>query len=226
MTEAIRFFRAVGLTDAMLAFGLATAVIVSGATIVMNGGYTSGALAPIFLLQALASASGFLVPARRGYYDLLLTSSGDRILIGITHWGISAAPGIVCWVVLAGIEHALGGRASMSLAPGTIVGMVLISTLPWAITVPLPRLTGGVAWLTIGALVVSIAPGQLLPSSAHDGFVARTLTILICPWLLVGRELIGVDLAAATAATVVSLAMFTSALLWIDRADIPLEAAQ
>ena len=47
---------------------------------------SAGAMVPVLLLQLFAASSGFEVPARRGHYDLLLTSGHHRIWMALVHW--------------------------------------------------------------------------------------------------------------------------------------------
>lgn len=229
MIETLRFFRVVGLLQPVMALAFSLAVTVDAATLLMNGTHTASSLAPLFLLQAFASSTGFLVPARRGQYDMLLTSGHHRFGIGVVHWVVSVAPGVVAWLLLALIEQAITGGTAIALAGGTVVVMLLISTLPWAATVPLPRLGGGFAWLTVVVLVMSMfsQPGRD-PLLMEDGRgpIARTVTVLICPWLLAGRGLTGNDVIPGAFAVAIGAISIACGLYWIHRADIPLETAQ
>ena len=67
-------------------------------------------VAPVLLLQLFAAASGFMVPARRGHYDLLLTRGDSRLAIAVVHWAMSILPGVLSWFVLAAIERMYGGN--------------------------------------------------------------------------------------------------------------------
>lgn len=183
---------------------------------------TARALAPIYLLQALATSSGFAAPARRGHYDLLLTAGHGRLRIGVAHWAASAAPGVACWLLVAAVEAALNrGVAAVALAPGTMIGMVFVSTVPWAMTVPLPRLTGGLAWVLL--LVIAVPS---VPTTDRAVLASNTLAVLICPWILAGHRLAGGTLIPGAVALAISVGALVCALTWIDRADVPLEAAQ
>src|SRR5690606_1493220 len=105
--------------------------------------------------------TGFAMPARRGYYDLLLTRGSGRLGIAVTHWLASILPGLVTWFVVCVTEAiATGGRAGAARASGTVAAFVLVSTLPWAITVRLPRFTGAVGWLLLAVATVAFAPAS------------------------------------------------------------------
>ena len=229
MIETLRFFRVVGLLHPMMVLAFGVALAVATATLFVTGVYAASSFPPLFLLQALASSTGFLAPARRGHYDLLLTGGHHRIWIGIVHWAVSIAPGVVGWLALAAGEWAISGRTAISLAPGTVAGMFLISTLPWAATVVLPRLGGGLTWLTVVVLVMSVisqSGRDPLVMAESSGPIGRTAAVLICPWFLVGRGLTGSDVIAEAAAIAIGAVSVAGGLYWIQRADIPLETAQ
>ena len=192
----------------LLAFGVAT--LVGGAALAMNVEHPIRTVAPVLLLQLFAAASGFVVPARRGYYDLLLTRGDSRLAIAALHWAMSVLPGILSWLVLAAVERS-GGGASL-VAPGTLLALFIVSTMPWSLTVPLPRLTGAIAWLLVFALAAAVFPeSRASPAS------------LLFPWALLGTQ----PHPFATAIVVTCIAgTMASAFAWIDRMDVPLESGQ
>ena len=192
----------------VLAFGTATAVGVGA--MMMNTQHGLKAAAPVLLLQLFAAASGFMVPARRGYYDLLLTRGDSRLAIAGMHWAMSVCPGILSWSVLAVTERICGGTSLT--APGTLMALVVVSTMPWSLTVPLPRLTGAIVWLLVFALASAALPGRS----------ASTATLLL-PWALV--EIDPHPFATAIVVTCVVGSM-VSAIAWIRQMDVPLESGQ
>src|SRR5262245_40570029 len=139
-----------------------------------------------------AASSGFAVPARRGHYDLLLTRSGGRTSIALAHWLTSISAGIASWLILASVEALSSGRASISLASGTCAAIALVSTIPWAVTIALPRFSGGIGWLLVLTTVgVTLSPGGTdwlsTPSRRDDLFAAWVF--LVYPMTTVGRPL-------------------------------------
>jgi hypothetical protein len=189
------------------------------------------ALVPVLLLQVFAASSGFSVPSRRGHYDLLLTSGYNRVWIALVHWGASVAPGIVVWLTLAAIEIAAsrGARASL-LTYGTWVALCLVSTLPWAITVRLPRFAGAIGWLLTLAVSANIWPATHLSHTLSTGapldLVLASWTFLVYPPSLVGRDLRLIEALVAAPALVIACASMIAACRWVSRSSIPLEAAQ
>jgi hypothetical protein len=192
----------------------------------------SGAIVPVLLLQLFAASSGFAVPARRGHYDLLLTSGYRREWIALMHWWTSIAPGIATWLMLAAVEAvASRGLRTTLLTSGTCAAMTLVSTLPWALTTRLPRFSGGIGWLLLLATsttVVSVAPA--IPATT-DSFDPATLmrsawSFLIYPPTFVGHPLSPEQVAAVAPALTLAVAAMVLACRWIVRASVPLEAAQ
>ena len=210
LLQVARFFIVVPVVPrAMLAaFGVAT-LIGSGA-LVMNVQHSLRAAAPVVLLQLFAAASGFMVPARRGYYDLLLTRGGSRLAIAAMHWVMSVFPGILSWLVLAAIERMYGGTSLV--APGSLLALFVVSTMPWSVTVPLPRLSGAILWLLVFAVAGAALPGRNVSAGS-----------LLLPWDLLGTT--PHPFAAAIAVTCIPAGMAV-AFVWIDRMDVPLESGQ
>ena len=189
------------------------------------------ALRPLALLQMLAASSGFVVAARRGHLDLLLTSGAGRIQVAVTHLGLSVLPGMIAWVALAVVEMLTRRTlAPTALASGTIVCWGLISTLAWSLTVWLPRLSGGVAWLVaIGTWLVGWPDGASLVQAVQyeaAGYGSRALVIAFCPFVLLGRSVEGAQALAAVPATVLAVLFAAFAISRIARMDVPLESAQ
>jgi hypothetical protein len=161
---------------------------------------------------------------------LLLTSGHRRVWIGLVHWATSIAPGAFAWLVLAAVEAAASRGTDMRLlASGTCAAMVLVSTMGWAITVRLPRFSGGIGWLLVLTLSTSVLSPVTLPSrSASDvsEWMQRAWEFLVYPVIFVGRELnVGDGLIAAPALLLAFVSMI-AACRWISRASVPLEAAQ
>lgn len=215
MAFVIRFFRVVPPVPALMHGAFAASVVAAAVALSLRATDPYGALAPVFLLQTLAASSGFAVPARRGHYDLLLTSGVSRLRIGAAHFMASILPGVFCWMLIAALEAVTGGRfPRVSLASGTIAGLVIVSALSWAATVPLPRLTGGIVWL-----LIFVAPLD------HDLF-PPTARALLLPWTLVGADVLSFGAVPAASAAAVVVAAVACALTWICRTDITLQVAR
>lgn len=226
----VRFFRAVSPVQPLMVGAFAAVVVIAGFVVTVDVDRAAAALAPILLLQTFAVSSGFAGPARRGHYDLPLTTGRGRRQIALVHWATSASPGIATWLTVAAIEIVVRQEIpAVSLSSGTIAAMFLVSTVPWAVTVPLPRLTGGMCW---GLLLVMTTTA--LPAAQREALLAGTggtallagVAVLTCPWIVVGRDLVAADAFPVAMAMLMASAAMAAAIVWIDRADVPLEAAQ
>jgi hypothetical protein len=107
--------------------------------------------------------------------------------------------------------------------------MALVSTMAWAITVRLPRFSGGIGWLLVLTLSTSVlSPPNVPGRSASDvgEWMRPTWEFLVYPVVFVGRELDVGEALIAAPALLLALASMLSACRWVSRASVPLEAAQ
>lgn len=226
----LRFFRVVAPLPPLIGWTFLVVVITGTLVIVHDPARASGAMVPVLLLQLFAASSGFEVPARRGHYDLLLTSGHGRVWMALVHWGTSIAYGIAAWLVLVVVERVAGGGAKTTLlASGTWAAMGLVSTLPWAITLRLPRFSGGIGWLLALAISASMRPApefSIGSTGDLEGWLSSAWGFLVYPPGLVGRELAMSEGIITTPALVLACASMVVACRWVSRASVPLEAAQ
>jgi hypothetical protein len=192
----------------LAAFGVAA--LVGGLALAADPTQGVRTVAPVLLLQLFAGASGFVVPARRGHYDLLLTRGDSRLAIAVVHWMMSIAPGIVTWLTLAAIVQVAGGQSLV--APGTLLSLLVVSTLSWSLTVPLPRLTGAIVWLLAFALVSVALPASNAPAAP-----------MLLPWALLGSSPQPLFVAIIICCLVLTMA---ATIGWVSRMDVPLESGQ
>jgi hypothetical protein len=222
----VRFFRVVNPLPLLMTETFGVVFIVASAVVLLDAARTPDVLMPVLVLQLFAASSGFAGPARRGYYDLLLTRGDSRLSIAVAHWAFSIAPGIATVLGIAAIEAA-SRRAFpvVTLASGTLAAMAVVSTLPWAFTVGLPRFSGAIGWLVTLAMATTFwSPDQTFAAGAAPS-AAMAMAVLVHPGLLVGRSLPADGVAAVPALALAAVAL-VAACLWIVRADYPLEAAQ
>ena len=188
------------------------------------------ALMPVLLLQLFTVSSGFLVPARRGHYDILLAMGHPRLAVAVVHWIGSAAAGLAsCGSLIAADALAGGGQHARLRASGTLIAIVVASTIPWSINVRLPRYTSAIVWLltllTVRAALPSYQPGALTTSSLAAA-AERAIAFVLYPPALVGRSLEGPDWLSAAIVVGVAAGAMVWALTTVHRSDVPLEAAQ
>jgi hypothetical protein len=228
----LRFYRIVAPVPALVSAMTLTVLAVCAVLAIVAPGATSAPLPALLVLQIFAASSGVVGPARRGYYDALLSRGVGRAQILWGHWLASTGPGVVCWAAVALLDQLThrGDGHARALAPGTLVALWLASSVPWAATVALPRFAAAIAWLVVLVTTLTTLPsGQATLVAALDDRAASwpaTMAALVYPMGLVGRTLSPAQWTAVAPALVLSVAAPAAAFLWFTRADIPLEASQ
>jgi hypothetical protein len=139
------------------------AILAGGAAVleIVDRGSSDWVLASIGLLQLFACSTGFVRHATRGYYDPILLASPHRRRLGFAHFFVASAPGFGAWIA-AGAAQAIAARspAVPAFRPAGWVGLLLVSSIPWAASIRGPRFVAGALWLTLTAsLAIS---GKLL----------------------------------------------------------------
>jgi hypothetical protein len=204
---AVRYFHIVPVVPPL--FNVAFAVAVTAAAMRLMNDASGGidALTPVLLLQLFVASSGFRFAARRGYYDLLLTSGTPRWQIALAHCLVSILPGMVGWLCVGALEAAAShGTRWVSIAPGTCAAFVSASLLAWSVAAFSSRTATTVVWL----LVLTIPP------------IARAVS----PVQLLGTTWSAVDRFMLAAVSATALFGFGAAIVSIVRGSTPLEAAQ
>jgi hypothetical protein len=228
----MRFFHVVPPVPRMMTWTLTVLTLASALALIVDPTRGPGALVPILILQSFAASSGFVLPARRGHYDLLLTRGSSRTLIALAHWATSVAPGLLSWLVIALVEVVAGAGASSSLlGSGTAAAVALVSTLPWAIGVALPRFAAGIGWMLVAVTTATTFSRGLLgtwvvESTRIEDLLWPAWSVFIYPIAIVGQRLSLAQVIAVAPALMLALAAMVTACRWIARRDVPLEASQ
>ena len=226
------FFHVVPPVPRLMVTTFGVTALVSALLIVVHPERAAASLMPVLLLQLFAAASGFSVPARRGHYDLLLTTGKSRMCIAAAHWTMSVMPGVAAWIVLVAAELlTTQGTSRTLLTSGSMAAVTVVSTLPWAMTVSLPRFAGAIGWLALLAIAaVSVPAERTLDVSTRLGaglsWLEAVLAPLLYPPVLVGESLVGPQSFIAVPSLLAAGGAMVRALLWVDQQDVPLEAAQ
>jgi hypothetical protein len=204
---AVRYFQIVPVVPPLFNLAFAVAVAAAALRLMSDASATVDALTPVLLLQLFVASSGFRFAARRGYYDLLLTSATPRWQVAIAHCLVSILPGIVCWACVGVLEAAANrGGAWVSITTGTCAAFIGASLVAWSVAVFSSRTATTVMWLlvlTIPAIARVVSPVQLLGTT----------------WATANRLMLAIGFATA-------LVCFTAGLASIVRGSAPLEAAQ
>ena len=203
---AFRYFQVVSVVPALFVAGFAVTVAAAAIRLTSDPASAVDALTPVLLLQLFAASSGFRVAARRGHYDLLLTSGASRRQIALAHCLATVLPGIVAWGCVALLEAAASHGSSLrAAAAGSVVAFLGTSFLAWATAIPLSRATAAMVWL----LVMTIPPVARVVSPVQ--WIGATPTHPMLALLFTGT-VIAVEIAMAC--------------VWISRMSIPLEGSQ
>ena len=228
----VRFFYIVPPVPSMMAGTFVVLTTAAAAAIVSDPRRASGALVPVLVLQSLAASSGFSLPARRGHYDLLFTRGSSRILIALIHWVMSIVSGLASWSALGVLECVVTAGASQALfASGTCAAVFLVSTLPWALTIALPRFSGGIGWMLVAITATTTFSAGVMrdwtaPSTRIEELAWPAWSFLIYPAGAVGQHLARAQVMAVVPALGLAVGAMVGACRWVARRDIPLEAAQ
>jgi hypothetical protein len=228
----VRFFHVVPPVPSMMTGTFVVLTFASAGAIVTDAGAATGAVVPVLVLQVFAASSGFALPARRGHYDLLFTRSNNRTSIAIAHWARSISAGIASWLTLALLELVVsGGTSAALLASGTCVAIFVISTLPWATGVALPRFSSGIGWLlmavTLSTTFSSSVMSEWTASSTRIEELAwPAWSFFVYPVGAIGMHLSRAQFMAVAPSLTLAVGAMVIACRWISQRDVPLEAAQ
>lgn len=204
---ALRYFRIVPVVPPYLIAALAVAVIAAAVRLMTNPSAAVDALTPVLCLQLFVASSGFRVGARRGYYDLLLTSATPRWQIAVAHCLVSIVPGIIGWLCV-GVLELVASRGShfASGSAGTCAAFAVASLVAWGTAVFASRMAVAAWWL----LLMTIPP----------------LASVVSPVHLLGRTTATPDGVALSVGCTAALISLTAGVASIVRGTVPLEASQ
>jgi hypothetical protein len=221
----VHFFRVVTPLPSLMLTTTGVVAVGAATTVLLAPGRVQDALAPVLVLQLFGAASGFLSPARRGYYDLLFTRGCGRWSIVVGHWWMSIAPGVCAWL-LVGVAEAVARRAypGVALANGSLLALTLVSALAWAFTVGMPRFSGAIAWLVVLAALTRVWSPAVLAAAVDGRSWEGAVAVLVYPYLVVGRVLSWSDVGVVLPPLVGALLLLFGTWCWAVRADYPLEA--
>jgi hypothetical protein len=157
---AFRYLAAVSAPPATLTTVFGILVFGSAVLEAVDRGSSDWVLASIAVVQLFAVSTGFTRHATRGYYDPVLIGE-SRARIAVAHFAVSAAPGALAWTA-CGVCQAVAARSAAvpALSPAGWAALLLVSTLPWAVTVRAAPFVGGALWLLVSISLV--AAGKVL----------------------------------------------------------------
>jgi hypothetical protein len=225
----VAFFRAAPPVTRPIVLSLWATALAGG--IAMAAGVAGGAtvLTPLLVLQIFAASSGFGLATRRGHYDLVLSRGVGLAGLMTAHWIASIAPGAAAWLAVAAGERLLWSGEAASLTSGSVLAFVFASSVPWALTTPLPRFAAAIGWLILLVTSLAVAPsGQLhLLDALHAPHPSPlgALAVVAYPMGLLGTDALQLPAGTVAPGLACAIASMLGALAWHRRAEVPLEAA-
>ena len=213
---------------AVVFFGLACFGVWAVTTLPNDVG---AAYVPILFCQLFGASSGFRPAADEGRFDALLVSGVGRHRIAVTHWVLSAGPGILAWAVVYEAEvGTLGPAVAVGLRPQSIAGLLLVSGVAWAATLPTARFAGGVVWVRATGLLVVSPDGVswirgVLTTTPVGGVqtLSAVVALGLCPFLLLVPAIDGVSADPRVVASIGSIALGATVcgVWWVVARDYP-----
>lgn len=225
--RAVRFMHVVPPVPGLMRTTWVVVTVVCGGALAAGHVRPRDALTPVLVLQVFSVSTGFAAYARRGHYDVLLTSGVGRARAALAQWLVAAAPGVASWMLLAATAAAARQPADLLSGPAA-AGMCLVSTLPWAATVGLPRFSAAIGWVLLGAVTLSLLPGIVDAPHAGGGWMAwlsASGTALVFPMRMLD-QMGGAPPRVLVPVAIVGVVSMLAALWWLHRSAFPLESGQ
>lgn len=187
---AFRYFHVVAVVPRLFFAGFIVTIAAGAVTLTHDPSAGVEALTPVLLLQLFSASSGFQILARRGYYDLLLTSGTARWQIAVAHCLASIMPGITSWICVGVLELAAShGVQRVFATGGTCIAFFLVSAIAWAAATSMSRAAAAVGWLlimTTPPLARFVSPVQLLGTEAPRPLVVTVPAVFAIAMIAVG----------------------------------------
>ena len=208
----LRYFLVIGLHPRHNLAVLVAVAVVGLWTVAMSAGELDSALGMLLFVQMFLASTGFLIRARRGHFDPLLTSTRGRVIVCVAHWSASVLPVAIAWALVSGVDVAYGGSAGSAFAGRRLLALLIVSSLAWIAGFALTRGAGGALW-TAGLVAALLHRSDLLgaaptaPVSSLMLIARHTAAVIVCPFLLLGTRppLVAGSVAAAGSTTALAL---------------------
>lgn len=189
----LRYLAVVGIHPFYAIVAMAAITALGLATVWLNAAELDSGLGMILFAQMFLASSGFVVRARQGHFDPLLTNRLGRTAIVVFHWALSVGPGIIAWALVAAAGFLQGSPAAASAFMGTrAAGLLVVSSIAWALGFALPRGAAGMLWMAV-LLALLTQRTELLPEASPSfpgpvNVFRHAVTLMLCPFLLVGKH--------------------------------------
>ncbi len=196
-----RYFTVIKLHPVYALIALLVVLAMSLWTLMLSRAELDAGLGMLLFVQMFLASSGFVVRARCGHFDPVLAGDADIPAAAAWHWTVSVCPGMVAWLILG--------------LTGWFVGSpIAVSALVGRRAVLLPRGAAGVVWL--GALLalllrrVPLLPSHAGPLTTVTAIGRQAVTVVGCPFLLIGDTKGVAPMAVAVAASIAAIALLAT----------------
>ena len=212
----VRYFFVAGLHPAYALAILGAILVVGLLAVCADARELDTGLGMVLFAQMFLASSGFVGRARQGHFDPMLTMFRSRAVVAAAHWVVSIAPGAIAWFTLAAAGVLAGAPAAMSAMAGSrAAAFLIVSALAWVVGFALPRGAAGMLWVSL-LMVLVLQRAELLAAPARAATIAtgvvHAATLIVCPFLLLGKHPVPAP-GAFAAALVVPLTL----LFWVCR---------
>ena len=232
----VRYFHVVSPQPRYVPMGLALVVVLGGWLLRANPADVGAPFVPLLFLQMFASSSEFNGPASRGYFDALLVSGWSRPAVAASHWVAAVLPGVTAWAALGLLELAMADpQQAIGFEPRSLVALLLVSTIPWALTLPLPRFSGGLLWTVLMLVLTMTRSGATflrnavaVTEGAPAGDLATVAAALAaCPLLFLNPSATSASASAFVLVTEAALAVlaFAGGVAYVTWREYPMAQA-
>ena len=187
-----RYFLVIGLHPVYALVALVVIVTVGMVTLWLDPAELDSGLGMILFAQMFLASTGFVMRARQGHFDPLLTGRWRRGSVVASHWAVSTAPGVVSWLVVVGAAWLTGSAAALSAIAGRrAAALVIVSAIAWTLGFALPRGAAGMLWMALLMVLVTQRAELLAASTGAESFatiVWQASIIIACPFLLLSNR--------------------------------------
>jgi len=210
-----RYFTVIKLHPVYALIALLVVLAMSLWTLMLSRAELDAGLGMLLFVQMFLASSGFVVRARCGHFDPVLAGDADIPAAAAWHWTVSVCPGMVAWLILGLTGWFVGSPIAVSALVGRrAVAMFIVSAVAWSAGFLLPRGAAGVVWL--GALLalllrrVPLLPSHAGPLTTVTAIGRQAVTVVGCPFLLIGDTKGVAPMAVAVAASIAAIALLAT----------------
>ena len=191
-TMPARYFVVIGLHPVYAIVALVVIVTIGVITLWLDPAELDSGLGMILFAQMFLASTGFVIRARQGHFDPLLTGPWRRGSVVAAHWAVSTAPGVICWCLVAGSAWLAGSAAAVSAIAGRrAAALVIVSAIAWTLGFGLPRAAAGMLWTALLIVLVTQRAELLAASTGAQSIgsiIWQACVVVICPFLLLGNR--------------------------------------